>query len=175
MDAEKFEINSSDSLPTNDNVYRFVLNTDRDRKNKLIPAVRCFTLSEADKVDDYRLSVEWDKKTTPEEILIRVGLTFKGTGPHFKDYSNREVFSISIGFLNGLDFIVDVIYDPFLPDLPIKGKPSNPAHSLVAFKKEDYDQYEAQIFTEIRNHAKDKKMNVDMGIVTKIVEEQRNI
>jgi len=169
MDAEKSILDSGDSLPNKDKVLRIVLNTERDRRNKIIPAIRCFTLSAVDKIEGFKLSVDWDQKTTPEETLIRVGLTFRGSGPEYKDHSNREVFAINIDFLRGLDGIIDVIYNPIFNDPPINGRPNNIAHSLVEFRKEDYDQYEAQIFTEIRSYAMNSKLIVDMNFVNEQV------
>jgi hypothetical protein len=45
MDEKLFELKKGDLLPDCDRVLRIVGNKQRDKKNKNIPSVRCFSLS----------------------------------------------------------------------------------------------------------------------------------
>jgi len=49
MDAPIPDIKKGEPLPSKDFVIRIVVATDRDKKDKTIPALRCFTLSEEKK------------------------------------------------------------------------------------------------------------------------------
>jgi hypothetical protein len=167
------DIKKGDSLPTNDDVYRICITTDRDKKAENIPATKSFTLSTPDKDDNYRLSVDWAKKTTPEEVLIREGIRYKSNTQIYKNYLLREIFALNVGFLKSLSEIKDVIYDPTILEKFVKGKPDNPAHSSVLFSPENYEQYESEITLKIREHAKDKFVNVDIETVKKEVEKLR--
>lgn len=166
MDAPKPDLKKGDSLPLEDSVIRIVMIEDRDRQNKNIPAHRCFTLSDTDKKKDFGLSVDYENKTTPEEVLIRVGLsrkTDRKTGREvYKNYSLREIYKLNIGFLRGFNEISNVIYEPTLTNL---------AHSLILFKKENYDQIQPEIFQKIRDNA--LKIDVDMAKIKEEVESQR--
>jgi hypothetical protein len=168
MDASISDLKKGDPLPSKDFVIRFVVATERDKKNKQIPAPRCFTLSEKDKKTDFGLSVEWSQMTTPEEILIRLGLSKKEDKKGkeiYKDYTTRELYAMNIGFLKTFSEITNVVYDPI---------PANVAHSLVLFKPETYEQAEPEIIaTKIRDHAKDNKVQVNMQIVKEEVEKER--
>ena len=93
MDEESFILNKGDLLPDCDRVLRIVENTQRDRKNKNIPNVRCFSLSPNDKGC---LSVDWERRTTPEEAVARFGASFKYGREEYKSYDNREVYAMEI-------------------------------------------------------------------------------
>ena len=45
MDASISDLKKGDPLPSKDFVIRIVVATERDKKNKQIPAPRCFTFS----------------------------------------------------------------------------------------------------------------------------------
>jgi len=71
---------------------------------------------------------------------------------------------LNVGFLRTFKEINNVVYDP---------KPNNPAHSLVLFKPENYEQAEPEIIVKIRGHTKDYKVKVNMEVVKERVEKQR--
>lgn len=165
MDLQESALDSSnlgDSLPPEDSVYRIVLVTDRDKKNKEIPAIRCFSLHSSDKG---KLSVDWSKKTTPEESIARVGASYKTGTTTYKEYNNRELYGLNIGFLKSLEKIEDVVYDPIKVQPRISGKPDNQAHSLVIFN----DENDPEVLEKIRDHAKYNKVLFDMKKVEELV------
>lgn len=174
MDEKESVINTGDLLPPPDDVYRIALIKDRDRKNKSIPAVRCFSLSPH---DDYRLSVDWEKRTTPEECMARVGATYKMHTTQYKDYQNREIYALNVAFLNSLIDIDKVIYAPVILDIPEKGRINNPAHSLVVFSLEySKDQAkEPETLLKIRDHAKDKRVEAGKVKVEELVKNYRTL
>lgn len=172
MDEKSPQLKSGDILPATDQVYRIVLATDRDRKNKKIPAIRCFSLSAA---DENKLSVDWDKQTTPEECIARTGATFKMNTENYKQYEDRELFALDISFLDSLQDVEKVVYDPVLYDIPIKGRVNNPSHSLMVFDKEFAKDRARQpeIVLKIRNHAANKKVAIDWDKVHELVKKYR--
>lgn len=174
MDEKEFDLKPGDSLPKPDDVFRLVLETERDRKNKSIPAVRCFSLSPRDK---NKLSVEWNKKTTPEEAIARFGASYKLRTTAFKPYDNREIYALNVGFLHSFSEIDDVVYDPIIIEPPIKGSVSNPAHSLIVFSEAFANEQakEPEVLLKIRDHAKDKKVKINWEEVNRLVTRLRNI
>lgn len=164
MDVEVSEIIPGASLPNEDNVYRIVINTDRDKKNKAIPAIRCFSLSENDK---FKLSVDWDRLTTPEDVIAREGGRFKFGTEEYKPYANRELYSIRVDFLRSIESIIDVIHDPIINNPEKKGEPNNVAHSLVCFLENKEE--EPYVFQKIRDFAKENKINFNIEEVDKKV------
>jgi len=172
MDGEEFEINPGDPLPQRDKVYRMVVNTHRDKRNKTIPAVRCFSLSPNDR---NKLSVDWDRKTTPEESIVRIGCSFKYTSNEFKPFTNREIYALKIDFLKSISEIENVIYDPIILSNPEKGEVNNPAHSLITFSLDLLNDQanEPEVYLKIRDHAKVHRVVVDMEKVTTLVENYR--
>lgn len=165
-EKEPNRINPNDSLPSADSVYRIALRTEReiDENGNQIPKMGCFSLSQDDIKDNYRLSVEWDKMTTPEEVLIRVGISFKKNSNQYKPFDTRILYKLEVGFLKQLPFILDVIYSPWH---------GNPAHSSICFDNENYNyqEHRPQILIEIRDHAKQFTVNVNMDEVKQKVEE----
>lgn len=171
MDVPEIVINKGDSLPDEDHVYRIVLETDRDRKYKNLPALRSFSLNEKDIEDGYNLSVEWDKKTTPELTLIRFGATYKFNSKDYKDPTTRSLYSLRVGFLKTIEGIRDVFYDPIFVEPFEKGNPSNSAHSSVNFIKELWTPAnEPIIIFKIREHAISRKIDVNMEKVLQELE-----
>ena len=104
------------SLPEADNVYRMVHITMRDRKNKSIPAIRCFSPSPA---DNYKLSVDHAENTTPEISLSRVGATLKKDRA-YKNINDFEIYSLNVGATLLIPGILDVVADPIVnnPEIP---------------------------------------------------------
>jgi hypothetical protein len=172
MDEKKSaDIKPNDSLPSADSVYRVALRTERelDENGNQIPKIGCFTLSADDIRDNYRLSVEWNRKTTPEEVLIRVGTSFKKDKhpKQYKPFENRILYKLEVCFLKQLSFISDVIYTP---------SRKNIAHSSICFDNRDYNYEEhiPEILTELRDHAKQFTVDVNIDEVKQKVEEIRN-
>lgn len=175
MDVEIPDIVPGDSLPDHDDVYRKAPNDWKEKKDKFTPALRCFTLSEPDKQEGYALSADWSARTTPEESIARIGASFKTGTQKFKEYKNWDLFALNIGFLKSLESIIDVIYDPLVNKIPIKGTPNNISHSLVSFNKDDLEKNEAEVYLKIRNHAKDRRIPIDMTKVEQLVKLYRNL
>lgn len=163
---------TGEELPEEDEIYRIALCTDRDRKNKKIPAVRCFSLSPSDK---NKLSVDWNIKTSPEESIARVGATYRFNKEEYKPFDNRELYAMEVGFLNDLDDVEKTVYDPIHFPSPEPGKVNNPAHSLIVFTESfATDQAkEPETLLKIRDHAKDKKVDVNMEEVAQLVKGYR--
>jgi len=174
MDVTEAQINKGDSLPNSDNLNRIVLKDMKEKNDKFLPHVKCFSLSPADKDEGYGLSVDWDKKTTPEDTIIRVGCSYKGDSEVFKEYANREIYSLNIEILKTIVGVVDIKYDPIINLPEQKGRPSNISHSLIYFSEEEYKKNEPIIILQIRNHAKDRKVEVDMAKVDNGVQQYRN-
>lgn len=174
MDEKSFALKKGDPLPECDRVLRIVENTQRDRKNKNIPSLRCFSLSPNDKGS---LSVDWERRTTPEEAVARFGASFKQGKEEYKTYNNREVYAMKVSFLNALEPVENVVYDPIYYGKPEKGRVNNPAHSLVkfteAFAKDN--QNDPEIILKMRNHAVENKVLIDLDKVHELVEKLRNL
>jgi hypothetical protein len=168
MDEKSFELKKGDILPESDRVFRNVLITQRDRRNKNIPAVRCFSLSP---LDNNQLSVDWDYMTTPEESIARLGATYRKGKEEYKHYENWEIYALDIAFLNSLSDIEKVVYDPIVYATPQKGKTDNPAHSLVVFLEGFSNQKmkEPETILKIRDHAVGKKEEIDWPKVEELV------
>jgi hypothetical protein len=160
-------------LPEGDRVIRIVLTTDKDKKDKSIPAVRCFSLSPADKEDDYKLSTDWEAKTTPEESVARVGCTLKTGTRNLKPYKNRELYGLRIADVIIIPGVEEVIYDPLFYEEEIFGKPNNNAHASIRFNQENYNNNEPEILTKLRQSAISNKIEVDMSKVDRIVTEYK--
>lgn len=169
------ELNLGDGqIPFHDRVFRIALNSQRARDNKLIPSTSCFSLNNSDKENDYSLSVDWEKMTTAEDCIIRVGCSFKRETGIFKDYRTREIYALDVSFLTALSQVEKVISTPLINNPPIFGRPDNPAHSSICFKRLAYDEAEPELILKIRDHAKDKIVEFDMTEVEKKVEGYRS-
>lgn len=168
MDEKTPELTKGDILPSKGQVYRTVLTKQRDKKNKAVPAVSCFSLS---KKDENRLSVDWAEKTSPAECVGRFGASYKFGTTEYKPYKNREVYAIDIDFLNAFPEVEKLTYDPLIFNPPQKGKVNNPAHSLIEFEKAfaNNTAKEPEVLVKIRNHAKDQKQEIDWDEVEKLV------
>jgi len=145
-----------------------------EKEDRYTPTIYFFDLSQTDKNTGYSLSVDWDKKTTPEESIIRIGCSYK-TKPdfEFKNYKNRVIYALEIAFIDSLDWISKIEYSPTIHTKEILGHPNNKAHSLVFYDKAEYAQNRPALLTELRNHAKDKKIEFDMTKVEVFVEKCR--
>lgn len=174
MDVRKPKIQPGQPLPLADKVYRYGINTMVEKEDRFTPSPYFFDLSNTDKITGYSLSVDWDKKTTPEEGIIRIGCSYKSKPAlEFKNYKNRVIYALEIEFIDSLDWIRKIEYSPTIHKKGIFGHPNNKAHSLVFYDQAEYAQNRAALLTELRNHAKDKKVEFDMTIVEKAVEKYR--
>ncbi len=169
MDEGAPHLNKGDSLPEGNKVFRLVLTSQRDRKNKRIPAIRCFSLSQR---DQSRLSVDFKPFTSAEECLSRVGCSYKTGTNEFKSFSDREIYSLETTFLHSLESVTDITYDPIFYEILQKGFANNPAHSLIIFSS-NYDETEPEIFVKLRDHAVSRKVDVNMVKVAEMVEKCR--
>lgn len=155
------------SLEDKDNVYRFVQIEARDRRHKAYPAEREFEPKPADK---RKLSVDAASITTPEDSLARLGGTYRKGCQVFKDYTKWELYSLNVGIIKLMDKSIDVIDDPIIVNPPEKGRPSNPAHSLIDLSSiSEFDLPE--IILKLRNHAKDYQVAINMTRVDEMVKE----
>jgi len=126
MDGKQSKIQPSESLPLTDRIYRHGLNDWVEKKgDENIPKFIFFELTELDKKTGYRLSVDWELKTTPEETIARIGGSYKTNTTQFKEYKNRIIFALDIKFLNSLDFVIDVNYNPIVHPVRKLGSPNN--------------------------------------------------
>ncbi len=176
MDVKQSEIQRGDLLPITDRVYRHGLDTlVEEKEDKYVPKLRFFDLSNPVKKMDYSLSVDWERKTTPEETIIRVGCSYKTNTEIFKNYKNRIIYALEIKFINSLEWIIDTTYDPTLHEIKKLGSPDNSAHALINFAEDQYAQNRAAILTELRNHSQDKKIGFNMKEVDKAVIECRKL
>lgn len=163
-------IKGGEQLPDTDKVYRIVLVTNRDRKNRNIPSIGCFSLAPT---DEGSLSVDWERKTSPEESIARFGASYKLYTKEYKPYENREIYALDVSFLCSLTDVDKVIYDPIYFPKPIKGRVNNPAHSLVKFSEIFTKNNDPETILKIRNHATEKKVPVDIERVHELVKELR--
>lgn len=174
MDVRKPDIESGDSLPSSDFVFRLV-EKELVEKDKFTPKIRGFSLHDNDKKHGYGLSVDWSALTTPEESLGRWGASYKTGTTEFKDYKKRDIYVLNIGVLKSIDSILDVVYNPILNIPVIKGIPNNISHSLIKFDKNELEKNEAEIYTRIREHAKDKKVkSINFKKVEELIELYRS-
>lgn len=175
MDGNKSEIKPGNPLPLEDRVFRYGKNTNVDKANKYKPSLNFFELTGADKATGYGLSVDWEKLTTPEKTIARIGGTYIYKTEKFKEFKDKVIYAIEIEFLKSLKGVNSITYNPSNLNNKKLGSPSNPSHSIIKFDETEYDQKQnrVEILTEIRNHAKDKKIEVDMNEVEKLVKELR--
>lgn len=155
-------------LPESDKIFRMVHVSMRDRRNKMIPNIKGFQPTPH---DNFKLSVDWENKTTPEESLARFGATYKFNKNEFKDHNDFEVFSLEIAFVNSFDSIKEVSHDPIENNPPPIGTPNNPAHSLVHFSSTS-EEDEPEIYLKLRDHA--DKISTNGDEVNELVESLRN-
>lgn len=146
-------------------------------EDRYIPKLNFFKLTNADINDGYRLSVDWKDLTTPEETIIRVGCTYLHKKSKYKDFENRVIYSMDVDFLESMEEIDSVTYNPSIKEPEEKGYPNNIAHSSIKFDNELYDDAQARpaILTELRNHVKHNKVYFDLEIVRVEVEKYRNL
>ena len=84
------------------------------------------------------LSVDWDKYSTPEESLVRTGLTFRFQSEEFKDPARFLVFELHVGEVRKIESIVAVNHTPvFYENLPPVGRPNNRSHSSIIGSDEE--------------------------------------
>ena len=165
MDENLSFIEPGEPLPYEDDVWRIALSTSRDKKNKQEPGISNFSLNSS---DFGKLSVEWASMSTPEESVARFGATYKSGTEDFKDYRTRELYALNVGFLRSLEPVEDVLYNPIMVRPVLKGRPDNPAHSLVIIKS-NFAQDEPELYKKMRDHAKGRKVEVNAEEVEQLV------
>ena len=142
------------SLLENDHVYRMAHITMRDKKNKSVPAIRCFSPTSA---DDYKLSVDHAESSSVEISISRVGATYKRDGS-FKNLREFEVYRLNVSETKAISGIIDVYSDPIFSDPETPGIPNNPAHALIEISR-NVEEDEPEIYLRLRDNA--IKMDVD--------------
>jgi hypothetical protein len=155
-------------IPLNNFVWRIAMVKDRDRKNRQVPAICNFSLHAA---DEFKLSVDWDQHTTAEQCIARVGATYRGISTIFKDYENREIYAINTSNLKNIEAIEQTMHAPISVTPCKRGSPNNPAHSLIYFIS-DFD--EPEVYSKLREYAKDNRINHDIEATHILVQELRN-
>lgn len=134
-----------DKIPDSDNTYRLV-HINYIRGNKAL--IHAFSHHPG---DNYKLSVDWDRLTTPEESLARFGATYN-TKQVFKDFRSYRIFILNTGYVKVIPGIVDVYYDP-IENTPVPiGKPNNPAHSLIDCDLSNPEN-EPELYQKLADHA----------------------
>jgi hypothetical protein len=82
--------------------------------------------------DEDGLSVDWDKYSSPEQSLIRTGLTFRYNTQEFKDPRKFLVFRLNVGEVRQIEEVAAVTHTPvFHGDPPPVGSPNNRSHSSI--------------------------------------------
>ena len=157
------------TIPTNNFVWRIAMSTFRDKKNKQIPAIRNFSLHPS---DDFKLSVDWENYTSAEECMARVGASFKNGSTEYKNFNEKEIYAINTTYLGTLEEVIKTEHEPIDFNPCKKGIPNNPAHSLIHFNYGIQD--EAEVYSKLRDHAKNNRVLHDLSITQKLVEEYKN-
>ena len=115
-------------------------------------------------VDDYKLSLDWARLTTPESSLAIYGATINSRTGQYKNWKLWEIHAVEVSFLLELERVVSVEYNPMYYKPPVKGKQDNPAHSLVIFDKESPEYWtskEPEVLVRIARHAQERQIQPD--------------
>ena len=83
------------------------------------------------------LSTDWDKFTTPEECLVRVGLTYKTDTVIYKDQTLFRLFELNVGEIRKIEAITDISHTPKDNDPEEIGNPNNLSHTDVFYIDEE--------------------------------------
>lgn len=79
------------------------------------------------------MSTDWDKLTTPENSLIRVGLSRRHNSTQYKDANMFKLFSLKIEDIKLIEGVSSVDFTPIYNFPEILGSPNNPSHTDVWF------------------------------------------
>ncbi|WP_293785738.1 hypothetical protein [uncultured Pedobacter sp.] len=79
------------------------------------------------------MSVDWDKYTSPDECIIRVGLTYKTGKTDFKNHSDFELLSLNVKDIKMIEGVSSINFTPIPKNQEEIGKPYNVSHSDVWF------------------------------------------
>jgi hypothetical protein len=155
MEAIPWEI---EPIPDTTAVYRMVP-SHMVKKGSRIPSESMF-MPDAD-----GLSVDWDKYATPEESLIRVGLTFRFNTQEFKDPTCFLVFKLKVGQTRQMEGVSQILHSPvFHAEPPLIGQPNNRSHSSIFGTDEE-------VRLKLRDAA--TEVAVDMEVIEEAVRVQR--
>ncbi len=120
-----------ESIPDASQVFRLIP-AHMVKKGSRIPSESMF-VPDAD-----GLSVDWDKYSTPEESLVRTGLTFRFQSEEFKDPARFLVFQLHVEQVRKLEGILAVNHTPvFHGNPPPAGRPNNRSHSSIIGSDEE--------------------------------------
>ncbi|MFA7381331.1 MAG: hypothetical protein WC150_12805 [Bacteroidia bacterium] len=159
-------------LGPDENTFRHVLASERDKLNKSIPAERCF---QPKKNDQGLLSVDSETLISPEESLAIKGSQYKTGTQNFKSPEFWEIYSLSVRSLVLIDKTITVFHDPIIITPPEIGNPSNPAHCLIDLSQVMNRIDAPEIITQIRKHAINRKVHIDMEKVFQLLEKMRKL
>lgn len=125
------------------------------------------------------IGFRWTGKSEPhlKNVWQELELLIKCTLFSIKIIRTGEIYALNVAFLNSLIDIDKVIYAPVILDVPEKGRINNPAHSLVVFSLEfSKDQArEPETLLKIRDHAKNRRVEVNKEKVEELVNRYRNL
>ena len=77
----------------------------------------------------FGISCDWSKLSTPEDTLIRVGLTYKFESSLYKDFQEFSVIQFSVAKIKTIDEIIGLKHTPKKKGL--LGHPKNLSHSTM--------------------------------------------
>ncbi len=152
-----------ETIPDSASLFRLVhVNMIKVRPESRIPSDSMFV------PDSDGMSADWDKHSSPEDSLIRTGLTFRPNTSEFKDPQKFKVFSLNVGEIRLLEDSLTVTHTPvFHGEPPPVGNPNNWSHSSTNHFKGD----DVEVRRKLRNAA--LEVSVDMEIVQLRVESLR--
>ncbi|TCC98489.1 hypothetical protein [Pedobacter hiemivivus] len=78
-------------------------------------------------------SVDWNKFTTPEECLIRSGLTYKFNKNEFRNQNDYRIFELNVGQVKKIEEITRLEHTPTNRTPEKIGQPNNPSHSSLYY------------------------------------------
>jgi hypothetical protein len=85
--------------------------------------------------DPTGLSTDWNKYTTPEGSLIRVGISYKPNTTKFKDPDLFEVLKLKVSEVWSIDAINSILHTPIT--VGGIGRPENQSHCSVYYMDEE--------------------------------------
>ena|SRR5688572_345378 len=157
MDEETVGLKNGDSVNEDCCMYRMVHSVFMDKNQIGKPKLSAF---KPHINDDHKLSLDYDKLTTPEDSLGRFGATKKNNG--FKNIEDFSIFSIHVPFVceELKKLISQIEYNPIENNPLIYGIPNNASHSLAHFIASP--DYEPEILARLWTHAKDRNIEFNL-------------
>lgn len=79
------------------------------------------------------MSVDWDRYTSSDDCIVRVGLTYKTGKTEFKNHADFELLSLNVKDIKGIKGVSSIKFSPIPIEEEEIGKPYNISHSDVWF------------------------------------------